>query len=132
MAKFITQAKTIMKVAKDHTTTITIYACPYWNDTGIEIAAGEQYEFSAKGKWKDLFFPSDADGYTLWYMQLFKNLKRSKENDFFVLMGSLDKENIFRIGSGKTINFNSPGILSCFANDVKYFYWNNRVPSTSL
>ena len=114
-----------MKLEKNQTETFKIYANQFWNDTGVRIDPGEHYSFSAKGKWKDLILNSDADGYTNFYMRLFKNLKRSKENDFFVLMGSIDKINNFRIGTSAVIKFDTPGTLSCFANDVKGFYWNN-------
>ena len=114
-----------MKLAINQTATFKICADRYWNDTGVIIEPGERYSFSATGKWKDLILNCNADGYTIFYMRLFRNLKRSKENDFFVLMGSIDKKNVFRIGTNKIIIFNTPGKLSCFANDVKGFYWNN-------
>jgi hypothetical protein len=96
-----------------------------WNETGIEIRAGERYEFIADGTWWDLIYRADADGFTNSYMQRFDKSKRSEENLWLALIGSLDKSKSFLIGKQQQITFEEDGILCCYANDLEHFYWNN-------
>ena len=114
-----------MRLAVDEFKTVLIYSGKFWNDTSIEIRMGEEYIFEAEGKWKDWMLEQDADGYKNWYMNIYNNLKRSKKNKWFSLMGSLDKRDLFLIGKSKQILFKKGGLLYCFANDVCGFYWNN-------
>lgn len=116
-----------MKLQINDTIDVEIRARSKWNSTQIEISEGEEYEFTAIGKWTDFTITKDADGYSNSYMQLFNTMKRAKQYQWFALIGSLDKnENkYYLIGKNSNISFNENGILYCFANDVKGFYWNN-------
>jgi hypothetical protein len=114
-----------MRLAKNNFKEIQVCSRQFWNDTAIEIMAGEQYQFDVTGTWKDLTVKTDADGYSNLYMSLFNKLKRSKENKWFALMGSLDQSGYFLIGKTNEVSFNQTGKLYCFANDVRGFYWNN-------
>ena len=114
-----------MKLSEGQSITIIINACDFWNDTDIEIEMGDVYLVEATGEWKDIFKKTDADGYSSLYMNLWNKFKRSKDNKWFSLIGSLDKTNYFLIGKNNELSFNQPGKLSCFANDVPGFYWNN-------
>src|SRR5438128_823768 len=42
---------------------VSVAARKPWNDTGIQVAAGQTYEFLAAGSWVDLPTTSDAAGY---------------------------------------------------------------------
>ena len=44
-------------------TTVTIQARNKWNDTGIQLIAGQEYQFTSAGKWVDWFIPCDGDGF---------------------------------------------------------------------
>lgn len=116
-----------MKLQINETTEVKIRARCKWNSTQIKISEGEEYEFIATGKWTDFTITKDADGYTNLYMRLFDAKKRAKQNLWFALIGSLDKneDKYYLIGKSSNIPFNESGILYCFANDVNGFYWNN-------
>lgn len=116
-----------MKLQINETIEVKIRARCKWNFTQVEISEGEEYEFTAMGKWTDFTITKDADGYTNSHMQLFDNKKRAKEYLWFALIGSLDKneDKYYFIGKNIKIPFNDNGILYCFANDIKGFYWNN-------
>ena len=114
-----------MRLTVNDTISIQIYSSNFWNDTDIDIQTGDEYKFEATGFWKDLFLTIDADGYSNLYVSLFNKFKRSKNNQWFALMGSLNHTGDFLIGKDNQIVFNVEGKLSCYANDVKGFYWNN-------
>lgn len=114
-----------MRIELNSPVTVTIKSKLVWNETEIEIHNGEVYEFQANGEWKDLFKKCDADGYNNSYMSLYNSFKRSKENNWFALIGSINQNNDFLIGKKKQVTFSENGNFSCYANDVKGFYWNN-------
>lgn len=116
-----------MKLTISSAITVDIYASKKWNNTSVEVVAGEIYDFTAEGTWTDLGIHHTADGGTNSYMNLFNNKKRSKENLWFALMGNIDKSpSYFLIGSSlKQFPIPSSGTLYCFANDANRFYWNN-------
>lgn len=103
----------------------TIYSKKFWNKTEVKIESQEEYKFHRAGKWKDFFSETDADGYVSWYMSSYNCMKRSKNNKWFSLIGSIDKNNDFLIGKENKIVFQQSGKLYCYANDIKGFYWNN-------
>lgn len=117
----------MMKLQINETTEVKIRARCRWNSTQIEISEGEEYEFTATGKWTDFTIKKDADGYTNSYMQLFDAKKRAIHFLWFALIGSLNKneDKYYLIGKKSNISFDEMGILYCFANDAKGFYWNN-------
>lgn len=98
----------------------------YWNDTGVILQKGFTYDFEAEGVWKDWFIKCDADGFSRWYLKPLARYKRSRDNKWFTLMGSINKENIFSIGIKNRLISPTTGELSCFANDVSWAYSNNK------
>lgn len=114
-----------MKIDIFQSTTINVYANKFWNESDFEVKQGEEYRFSATGFWTDLFKKTDASGYSNWYMNLYNSLKRSKDHNCFALIGCLNKSNDFLIGTNNQLLFQKGGKLSFYANDVKWFYWNN-------
>jgi hypothetical protein len=114
-----------MKLEIDQPADFKISACKFWNETGIEIKNGEEYTFEAIGFWWDLLKRCEADGYTSSYMRHYDKWKRSKSNNWFALMGSINRDEGFLIGKNNKIIFQNAGLLDCYANDVNGFYWNN-------
>lgn len=116
-----------MKLEVNQTIKVNVKAKCKWNNTTLEIAEGERYEFTAIGKWVDFIIKSDADGYANFYMRLFDSKKRVKRFAWFALIGSLNKneKKHYLIGKENVISFDENGVLYCFANDAKWFYWNN-------
>ncbi len=111
-------------LALGESTTFAVYANDYWTNS-IEVQQGEIYTFSAEGTWTDLVFTTDADGYTNWYISLFDGLKRMQGEDWFKLIGAIDKNNLFPIGKSNTLTMSQSGQLNLFANDANGFYLNN-------
>jgi len=109
--------------------TVGIYARNFWNKTGIQLVAGERHLMSARGKWVDFFIKHGPDGdpSNSWYLRLFESKRRLPSEDWFVLAGALDSNSstAFRIGSRCEYTAVGTGELTCFANDVSGFYWNN-------
>jgi hypothetical protein len=114
-----------MKLNIKESKSFSICSKTFWNETEIEVQNGEEYKFEAVGLWKDLLMKCDADGYTSLYMSLYNRWKRSRENNWFALMGSINQTDDFLIGKGNQKKINKSGKLFCYANDVKGFYWNN-------
>ncbi len=114
-----------MKLNLNQSESLTIYANRKWNQTGIEIQNGEAYKFVAEGTWRDLLTKCDANGYSNAYMRLYNKWKRSEENKWFALMGSINQTTDFLIVIENEKAFNQGGEFFCYANDVNGFYWNN-------
>jgi hypothetical protein len=102
-----------------------VFASRIWNDTQFHVKKGEEYLFEAKGKWKDFFIQSNANGHSRAYLRSLNNFKRSKTENWFALMGAINHELDFLIGERRKVSIISDGSLSFYANDVKGFYWNN-------
>jgi len=110
--------------------TVQINARPEWNDTGITLKAGQRYQFTASGTWKDAWNSCGPDGYpsNSTVLRLSEKYRRVADRNWFMLCGSLDKDTalIFPIGSSfSPPPFERDGVLTCFANDISYMYWNN-------
>lgn len=114
-----------MRLEIDHSITISICSRKYWNETDIQIFNGDEYKFETTGFWKDLLKKCDADGYTNLYMNLYNKWKRSGNNNWFALIGSINQTDDFLIGTNTQKAFDKDGKLFCYANDVTGFYWNN-------
>ena len=101
-----------------------------WNRTGIQLLEGEKYLLEADGKWVDWFIPHGPEGdpSDSFYMRVFESYRRIKHENWFTLIGALNSDisTAFRIGAKCTYRAVSSGELTCFANDVEGFYWNNR------
>lgn len=115
-----------MRININESIEVEIHSREYWNNTGLAVLSEEKYLFVSKGEWIDSFIPADADGFSKWYMAAFNLLKRSPEDKWFALMGSVNFKNPFLVGKNKSIEFRESGTLYCFANDVKGFYGNNK------
>jgi hypothetical protein len=100
-----------------------------WNRTGIELVAGARYHLVAEGRWRDLIYGCDADGYDSRgvVMHATERLRRAPEERWFTLMGTVDADLAFLFRIGTEVFFSPPtsGELICFANDVAFMYWNN-------
>ena len=107
----------------------TVRARVQWNRTGIVLTAGETYQFAATGCWVDFFIPyGPAGGPSKFaYLRRFERRRRVPEANWFTLIGGVDaqKDTAFVIGSRCSHSPRVDGELTCFANDVPGFYWNN-------
>lgn len=104
---------------------VNIDAALLWNDTQLVVEAGSVYGFKANGQWKDWCIPCDANGYSNGYMRLWNRFKRSQQHPWMALMGSVDQQEDFFIGTQCEWECTRSGRLYCYANDAKQFYWNN-------
>jgi hypothetical protein len=110
----------------------------FWTDTGIILEKGNIYDLEVipdTQEWIDGYggrYPQvcTANGFSHWFLNLFSFLKRSRKNQWFALMGSIDREEIgaFKIGTKYPEGYKADktGELTCFANDAKGHYKNNK------
>ncbi len=107
----------------------TVKASEHWNHTGIVLTAGEKYEFAASGRWVDWYIPHGPEGdpSDSFYMRLLEPRRRVKAENWFALIGAVNADvgTAFVIGVGGVHQLQTSGELTCFANDVEGFYWNN-------
>lgn len=100
-----------------------------WNSTGIVLASGERYLFTAKGRWVDFFLAHGpaGDPSQLMYLRLFERYRRMPKANWFALIGALDCDlsTAFVIGEANDVTVRITGELTCFANDAPCMYWNN-------
>lgn len=110
--------------------TVTIQARKKWNDTGIELISGHEYQFTAEGQWVDRTSHCDADGFSSsnLLLRFTEWLRRVPRENWFALIGALDfdKKSIFKIGRARTLIMKGSGTLTCFANDIFFMYGNNH------
>ena len=116
-----------MNIGETHSAPVK--ARPLWNGTGIQLIAGEQYTIAAAGRWVDWFIPHGPEGdpSDSFYLRAFESRRRMKNENWFALIGALNSDigTAFPIGVGCTYAAPASGELTCFANDVEGFYWNN-------
>ncbi len=124
--KKLSQNPPVKRVSVGESQTITIKAKDYWNHTGIYLEKGAEYSFIAQGNWIDWYIESDANGFRKDSMKLFESLRRAPKENWFSLIGSINKEKSFFIGKNSQVVASDSGELVCFANDVPFFYWNNK------
>ena len=113
----------------------TIESSEKWNDTGIDLVEGQEYEYEAIGEWQDWFMkPCSADGYSNLFLDLLSWTKRSRRAKWFQLIGVVDKKNedplctICFCNDGRnhgTFTAQASGRLWAFANDACIAYGNN-------
>lgn len=108
---------------------IPVSACNPWNDSGIDLAVGATYSFTATGQWKDASIEWGPDGYeSTPLLKLFERLRRVPDARYFKLIGTIGRslDSVIVIGSSlPDFAPTRPGRLYCFANDVRIMYWNN-------
>jgi hypothetical protein len=101
----------------------------FWNCTGLQLEAGQTYIITASGCWVDFFIPHGPDGgpSTFAYLRPFEPRRRLPTQNWFILAGAIDSDpsTVFSIGSYREYTATRCGELTCFANDVPEFYWNN-------
>lgn len=99
------------------------------NDTGIDVAAGEEIDFVASGIWSDAGFRCGPNGYVPppW-LRIASPLLRCRRGGWFELCGAVGRGagEAFPIGSRRTVAMPTAGRLRLFANDVPGFYRLNN------
>lgn len=119
-----------MRLDPQQSINVEIRAREKWNDTGVQVSAGESYLFAATGQWDDASHTCGPDGYPSpnFILRAAERLRRVPAAPWFALIGAVNQDSAttFFIGKGITRAFNGNGSLSCFANDVSFMYWNNR------
>ena len=114
------------------TQTATISARERSNATGIQIAAGQTYQFEATGQWKDWFKECGPEGYAstgwMFYLWPFQRWRRIPDARWFALIGEIgsDPASQFVIGADCKFTAHHDGELACFANDLSRMYGNNK------
>jgi hypothetical protein len=112
-----------------------ITAATYWNETQLLLEKGNTYDLEILPKdqvWTDGNEPlkkaTDADGFSN-ILNLWNYLKRARHENWFALMGCINKNEstFFKIGFAYK-NYTPPesGELVCFANDASEHYGNNK------
>jgi hypothetical protein len=100
-----------------------------WTDTDIVLEGGVTYVLRATGRWRDASIDTDADGYASVnaFQRLTERLRRVPDAPWFALIGAVDRrqETQFVIGTGCRFRAPISGRLTCFANDLRGFYFNN-------
>jgi hypothetical protein len=107
----------------------TIESRAIWVPTGLRVVAGRNYRLSAAGRWKDAGIDTDAAGYPSANLpqRWTERWRRQPDAPWFALVGAIDRrrETQFVIGSGCAWRATASGELTCFANDLRWFYFNN-------
>lgn len=106
-----------------------IEAKSVWTNTGTRLEAGQTYKLIASGEWKDASIPASPAGYESknFFQRISERLRRMRSAPWFALVGAIDREaqTQFVIGLGCTYSPPRSGELTCFANDVRGFEFNN-------
>jgi hypothetical protein len=111
--------------------TVCIHAHCVWNDAGIRVNKGEEYNFTGEGQWWDWIFPSGVSGYQppKWsiFQTLLQRLRRVPTDPWFALSAQVlsEKGNSVAVAASEPLRVATDGRLTLFANDVRGFYWNN-------
>jgi len=110
--------------------TVMIDSRLLWNRTGIMLQAGERYQLDAGGVWVDKKYSCGPSGYASpnLLMKCFEYVRRARHQNWFALMGALDcdEKTLFYIGDSLALASERSGELTCFANDWRLTYGNNR------
>jgi hypothetical protein len=124
----------IIHLSAGDSAVVEVWAKSQANHTKIAVKQGATYRFVVPSgqTWTDWFIRTDADGYEhgplLFLQEAFKGTKPLPDRNWFLLCGNVDRPGNapFPIG-GKPIevSMNASGELLLFANDSKWFYWNN-------
>lgn len=110
--------------------TTIIDASRYWVDTHIHLRAGVSYSMVPNGRWLDATIESGPEGYASQnvFQRITEWLRRVPAAPWFALVGAIDRRSStqFVIGAGCVYRAERDGELTCFANDLCGFYWNNH------
>lgn len=100
-----------------------------WNHTPLLMKTGEQYSFEAAGTWHDAQIECGPDGHVRpsWLFRLAERFRRRANDRWFALIGALNEEEgeTFLIGSAASLAAAKDAMLSCYANDLLWMYFNN-------
>lgn len=100
-----------------------------WVDTGVCVIAGRSYLLSVTGRWSDAGIDTDAAGYRSAnvFQRWTERWRRQPDAPWFALVGAIDKRKPtqFVIGRRLVLQATASGELTCFANDLRWFYFNN-------
>jgi hypothetical protein len=114
------------------TACVCIEADKLWNDSGIDVAFDQSYNFVVpkSESWVDYDIPCSADGYVSTpLIKIWEPFRRVPDENWFKLIGTVGRcaRPPIVIGS-QLIGFapSFPGRLYFFANDLLWMYWNNK------
>ena len=117
---------------KGQTGYVCVHADRLWNDSGIDVRAGQIYTFTVPSSetWVDSGIVCGAEGYVSnWLMRPWEAFRRAPEANWLQLIGTIGRSTEPRIVVGSNlIDFLPPfpGRLYFFANDLPWMYWNNK------
>ena len=123
-----------MRLALEQSHEVAVDPAVYNFDSGIDVAPGEELEFSASGKWRDASHVCDADG---WEGNLVfraaRVMNRLRNRNYFLLCLNLDQADETAVGLGAAPpRWRVPGDdatrthrMYFFANDWPSMYRNN-------
>ena len=106
-----------------------------WNRSGVLLRAKERYLLEVRDVqcWRDAGIKSEPQAGHIkrrWWLEIppLKWLRRYKNEGWYTLVGSVgkDRRTFFLIGTGLTYSPDTSGELFSFANDARWFYWNNQ------
>lgn len=101
-----------------------------WNRTGITLEGGVTCEITATGTWIDKKYEAGPDGYDSpnLLMKLAEAGRRVRGAKWLALVGALDGDESTQFVIGRGVRYTPPrtGELTCFANDWRSKYGNNR------
>ncbi len=107
----------------------TISSRAVWVDTGVRVVAGTRYQLSVAGRWKDAGIDTDSAGYRSAniFQRWTERWRRQPDAPWFALIGAIDRrrQTQFVIGDGRVWRATASGTLTCFAHDLRCFYFNN-------
>lgn len=112
-------------------TTNPIYANKMWNQTGVILEKGKMYQISTVSvlePFRDANWESKSivgqDWQGFWHKH-FTKFKRKKNENWFALIGTIDKKHPWALKYQTKFIAPESGMLICYFNDVPIMYWNN-------
>ncbi|MDX8126737.1 hypothetical protein QLH52_05550 [Methylomonas sp. OY6] len=124
-----------MKLEPNHTHQVDVDPHHRYYPTGLDVAVGEKYQFTASGSWRDASHICGPTGWREDWTRYVARFSRLPDYDLFYLCGAIDEneKNNFPIGASAEVTMTANGKLSLFANDLWLFYCNNyRVHDTPM
>lgn len=107
--------------------TITVDSRQKWNDSEEKFAKGSVVQVTVPDgqTWNDWYITTNAEG---WVNTFHVPTRFDGANIFALICCSNEKidGSCVNIGFGGKVTMTEDGVVSCFANDNEYFYWNNE------